>query len=49
MADNLSKWDKAVRVPFLGHLTQELFEVFNNNTKPTLMALFSLAEPPRFA
>ena len=48
VADNLSKWDKPVRVPFLGHLTQKLFEVFNN-TKPTLMALLSLAKPPRFA
>ena len=46
VADNLSKWDKAVRVPFLGHLTQELFEVFNN-TKPTLMTLLSLAKPPQ--
>ena len=40
------KCNKAVRVPFLGHLTQELFEVFNN-TKPTLMALLSLAKPPQ--
>ena len=46
VADNLSKWDKAVRVPFLGHLTQELFEVFNN-TEPTLMALLAIAKPPQ--
>ena len=46
VADNLSKWDKAVRVPFLSHLTQELFEVFNN-TKFTLMTLLPLAKPPQ--
>ena len=29
VAGLMHKWDNAVRVPFLGHLTQELFEVFN--------------------
>ena len=46
VADNMNTWDKAVRVPFLGHLTQELFEVFDA-TEPTMKALLLLTTPPR--
>jgi hypothetical protein len=44
VGDHLSKWDKAVRGPFLGHLTQLLFEMFNK-TEPTLRAMLLLVTP----
>ena len=41
VADQVSKWDKAVRVPFLGHMVQELFDVFDK-TEPVMKALLLL-------
>ena len=41
----MHKWDNAVRVPFLGHLTQELFEVLNE-AEPTVKALLLVTKPP---
>jgi hypothetical protein len=44
----MHKWDNAVRVPFLGHLTQELFEVFNEaeQPEPTVKAFLLVPTPP---
>ena len=44
VADEVSKWDKAVRVPFLGHMVQELFDVFDK-TEPAMKALLLLTTP----
>lgn len=44
VADQVSKWDKAVRVPFLGHMVQELFDVFDK-TEPVMKALLLLTTP----
>ena len=44
VADQVSKWDKAVRVPFLGHMVQELFDVFGK-TEPVMKALLLLTTP----
>jgi hypothetical protein len=45
----MHKWDNAVRVPFLGHLTQVLFEVFNEaepTVSFTVKALLLVTTPP---
>ena len=41
VADQVSKWDKAVRVPFWGHMVLELFDVFDK-TEPVMKALLLL-------
>ena len=42
VAQQLKDWDNSVRVPFLGHTTQLLFETFGE-TEPTMRALLHLA------
>ena len=44
VADQVSKWDKAVRVPFLGHMVLELFDVFDK-MEPVMKALLLLTTP----
>ena len=44
VAQQLKEWDNSVRVPFLGHTTQLLFEKFGE-TEPTMRALLHLATP----
>ena len=46
IAGFLNTWDKAVRVPFLGHLSQLLFAVFEK-TEPIMQALLLLTKPPQ--
>ena len=46
VAEKMNEWDKAVRVPFLGHMTRERFELFDA-VEPTMKAgaLLALTSP----
>ncbi len=43
IAKEIAAWDQQVRVPFLGHLSQLLFETFSE-LEPTLKAMLELAK-----
>jgi hypothetical protein len=42
-AKEIAAWDQQVRVPFLGHLSQLLFETFSE-LEPTFKATLELAK-----